>query len=302
MDYGRNPRGETRPLNKKQIRAEITMWLQILAGLLLCAVAYNMFLIPNEIAPGGFTGIAQLVNHATGWPIGMMTLALNIPLFALSAKSLGLRFGLRSLFASIGLSVLIDILPIPSVIPADAAERLLLASLFGGVIGGAGFGLIIRGNATTGGSDMLAKLVNSRIHSLSVGAIMFAVDGLVILASAFVFDIVSALFALICTFLMSEVIDFLVDGLNSARAYFVISSESGEIARRVMEEMERGITGLSGRGMYSGEDREILLCVIGRTESPRLRTIVSECDPAAFIIAANVHEVLGEGFRPIYKR
>ncbi|MBQ8954487.1 MAG: YitT family protein [Clostridia bacterium] len=289
-------------MDSKQIRAELKMWLQILLGLLLCTIGYKMFIIPNQIAPGGFTGIAQLLNHLTGLPIGMLTLALNVPLFALSARSLGLRFGLRSLFASVGLSVLIDVMPFPSVIPMDASERLLLAAVFGGVIGGAGFGFIIRGNATTGGSDMLAKLVCSRFHSVSIGMIMFAVDGLVIVTSAFVFDVVSAMFALICTFLMSQVIDFLVDGLNSARAYFIISGESEMIAQRVMSEMERGITGLDGRGMYSGQDRQVLLCVISRTESPQLRAIVSECDPTAFIIATNVHEVLGEGFRPIYRR
>ncbi len=289
-------------MNDKQLRAELMKWLQILLGMLLCAVGYDMFIIPNQIAPGGFTGIAQLVNHATGWPIGMLTLALNVPLFALSAKSLGLKFGLRSLVASVGLSVLIDVMPIPSVIPMDTTERLLLASLFGGVVAGAGFGFVIRGNATTGGSDMLAKLINARVHSVSIGLVMFVVDGLVILASAFVYDVVSAMFALICTFLMSQVIDFLVDGLNSARAYFVISGQSETIAQRVMDEMERGITGLRGRGMYSGDDKQVLLCVISRSEAPQLRSIVADCDPAAFIIAANVHEVLGEGFRPIYKR
>ena len=289
-------------MDRKQLRAEIVNWVQIVLGILLCTAAYNMFIIPNEIAPGGFTGIAQLINHVTGLPVGMLTLALNVPLFALSARSLGLKFGARSLFASVGLSILIDVLPLPSVIPIDTTERLLLASVFGGVVAGAGFGLIIRGNATTGGTDMLAKLVSSRVHALSIGMIMFAVDGMVIVASAFVFDVVSALFALICTFFMSEVIDFLVDGLNSARAYFIISGQSELIAQRVMSEMERGITGLDGRGMYSGQDRQVLLCVISRTESPQLRAIVSDCDPTAFIIATNVHEVLGEGFRPIYRR
>ncbi len=289
-------------MDRKQLRAEIVNWVQIVLGILLCTAAYNMFIIPNEIAPGGFTGIAQLINHVTGLPVGMLTLALNVPLFALSARSLGLKFGARSLFASVGLSILIDVLPLPSVIPIDTTERLLLASVFGGVVAGAGFGLIIRGNATTGGTDMLAKLVSSRVHALSIGMIMFAVDGMVIVASAFVFDVVSALFALICTFFMSEVIDFLVDGLNSARAYFIISGQSELIAQRVMSEMERGITGLDGRGMYSGQDRQVLLCVISRTESPQLRAIVSDCDPTAFIIATNVHEVLGEGFRPIYGR
>ena len=283
----------------KKMRAELVLWLQILVGLLLCTMAYNMFLIPNNIAPGGFTGIAQLLNHAFGFPIGLTTLVLNIPLFVFSAKSLGLKFGIRPLFASVGLSLLIDVLPMPSVIPFDTTERLLLASVFGGVLGGAGFGLIIRGNATTGGTDMLAKLITARFHSISMGAMMFIVDGTVIVASAFVFDVVSAMFALISTFLMSKMIDFLVDGLNSARAYFIISDESEKIARRVMDEMERGITGLNGQGMYSGTDKKVLLCVIGRTESPRLRAIVSECDPRAFVIATDVYEALGEGFRPM---
>ena len=290
------------PLNRTTLRATVTAWIQIIAGLLFCALAYDMFLIPNAIAPGGFTGIAQLINHYTDWPVGMVTLGLNIPLFLLSARILGLRFGARSIVASVGLSILIDVLPIPSVLPATASDRLLLAAVFGGVLGGAGFGLIIRGNATTGGSDMLAKLVNRYFHSISVGAVMFAVDGLVILASAFVFDMVSAMFALISTFLMSGIIDYLVDGFNRARAYVIISAHSEQIARRVMDEMERGVTGLNGRGMYSGTDTQVLLCVISRTESPRLRSIVASCDPKAFVIAASAHEVLGEGFMPIYNK
>ncbi len=282
----------------KQIRKQISMWVQILAGVFVCSLAYNMFLIPNEIAPGGFTGIGQLVSHATGWPVGIITLALNIPLFLLSARTLGLSFGLRSLAATIGLSLMIDLLPIPSVIPADTTERMLLASVFGGVLGGAGFGLIIRGGATTGGSDMLAKLIKERFHSVTIGGVMFAVDAIVIIASAFVFDIVSAMFALISTFLMSYVIDTLVDGLTSARAYFIISDHHAAIASRIMTELERGATALKGRGLYSGKDKDVLLCVINRMESIRLRSIVAEEDPNAFMIATNVHEALGEGFMP----
>ncbi len=282
----------------KQIKQQLNAWFQILAGVFVCSLAYNMFLIPNEIAPGGFTGIAQLVSHATSWPVGTITLCLNTPLFLLSARSLGLSFGVRSLAATIGLSLMIDFLPIPSVIPTDTTERLLLASVFGGVLGGAGFGLIIRGNATTGGSDMLAKLVKQRIPSVSIGGVMFAVDAVVIIASAFVFDIVSAMFALISTFLMSYVIDMLVDGLSSARAYFIISNSHEAIAQRIMSELERGVTALSGRGMYSGRNKDVLLCVINRMESVHLRAIVAEVDPNAFMIATNVHEALGEGFMP----
>ena len=274
------------------------MWGQIIAGIFVCSLAYNMFLIPNEIAPGGFTGIAQLVAHGTGWPVGTITLCLNIPLFLLSARSLGISFGVRSLAATIGLSLMIDLLPIPSIIPADTTERMLLATVFGGVLGGVGFGLIIRGGATTGGSDMLAQLVKKRIPSVSVGSVMFAVDAIVIIASAFVFDIVSAMFALISTFLMSYVIDMLVDGLSSARAYFIISDKNEVISQRIMAELERGATALKGRGLYSGNDKEVVLCVINRTESTRLRSIVSEVDPNAFMISTNVHEALGEGFMP----
>lgn len=282
----------------KGIRHTVLMWGQIAAGVLLCSMAYNMFLIPNEIAPGGFTGIGQLISHATGWPVGTITLILNIPLFLLSARSLGVSFGVRSLAATVGLSLAMDFLPLPSVIPVASTERMLLASIFGGILGGAGFGLILRGDATTGGSDMLARLIRSRFQFVSLGVVMFAVDGLVILASAFVFDIVSAMFALISTFLMSYVIDLLVDGLNSARAYFIISKESDAIASRIMNELERGATALNGRGMYSGQDKNVLLCVVNRTEAARLRGIVAELDPNAFMIATNVREALGEGFMP----
>ncbi len=281
-----------------KLRQELLMWGQIVAGVLVCALGYSMFLIPNDIAPGGFTGIGQLVSHATGWPVGTITLFLNIPLFLLSARTLGFSFGVRSLVATIGLSMAIDFLPIPSVIPASSTERMLLASVFGGVLGGAGFGLILRGNATTGGSDMLARLVRSRMPFISLGALMFVVDGLVILTSAFVFDIVSAMFALISTFLMSYVIDLLVDGLNSARAYFIISDASDAIAARIMTELERGATALYGQGMYSGNDKKVILCVVGRAEAVRLRSIVAELDASAFVIATNVREALGEGFMP----
>lgn len=281
-----------------QIKQQLNSWFQIVAGIFVCALAYDMFLIPNEIAPGGFTGIAQLVAHGTGWPVGTITLCLNIPLFLLSARSLGLTFGIRSLVATIGLSLAIDCLPIPSIIPADTTERMLLATVFGGVLGGAGFGLIIRSGATTGGSDMLARLVKQNIPSVSIGSVMFAVDAVVIIASAFVFDIVSAMFALISTFLMSYVIDMLVDGLSSARAYFIISVQPEAIAQRIMTELERGVTALNGRGMYSGNSKDVLLCVVNRTESVRLRAIVAEVDPNAFMIATNVHEALGEGFMP----
>ena len=278
-------------MNRK-LHPEVKNALLIIAGLLCSSAAYNLYLIPNNIAAGGFTGIGQLVNHFADISVGTVSIILNVPLFLLSLKSLGLRFGLRSLIAMFGLSLLIDHLPLPA-----ATNDMLLACIFGGVLSGLGFGLVLRGSATTGGTDMLASLIHRHIPFIRVSVGIFAVDGLVIFASAFVFDQQAAMYALICTFLMNVVVDLVLEGPNSATSYFVISAHSDEIAQRVMEQMDRGVTAFYAKGMYSGEDKQVLLCVVNRFESVLLRKIVFAIDPKAFVIANKVHEVLGEGFK-----
>ena len=278
-------------MNRK-LHPEVKNALLIIAGLLCSSAAYNLYLIPNNIAAGGFTGIGQLINHFADISVGTVSILLNVPLFLLSLKSLGLRFGLRSLIAMFGLSLLIDHLPLPA-----ATNDMLLACIFGGTLGGLGFGLVLRGSATTGGSDMLASLIHRHVPFIRVSVGIFAVDGLVILASAFVFDQQAAMYALICTFLMNVVVDLVLEGPNSATSYFVISAHSDEIAQRVMEQMDRGVTAFYAKGMYSGEDKQVLLCVVNRFESVLLRKIVFAVDPKAFVIANKVHEVLGEGFK-----
>ena len=268
-------------------------WTQPAAGLLLGALGYRMFLVPNDIAAGGFTGIGQLVNHFLSWPVGAVALALNVPLFALSMGRLGLKFGLKSLLASVALSLLIDHLPV-----GPFTRDPILAAIFGGVVAGAGFGLVLRGGATTGGSDMLGKLVSSRAPVVTVGAVTFTVDVLVIACSAFVFDADKALLAMVSAFLMNRMLDGVLTGPSRAKAYYIISPHSQRIAQRIMEEMDRGVTGLAGRGMYSQKDMTILMCVIGRLEALQLRRIVSQVDPEAFVIVTDVHEALGEGFNP----
>ncbi len=282
----------------KQLKRQLFMWGQIIAGALICSLSYNLFLIPNDIVPGGFTGIAQLISHAAGWRVGTVTLLINIPLFLFSARTLGVFFVIRSLTATVLLSLLLDLLPVFSLIPRDTADRMMLSALFGGALGGIGFGLILRGGATTGGSDMLAKLLKQYVPSIRLGSVMFAVDATVITASALMFDIVSAMFALIAAYLMSHIIDALLDGVHRAHSYFIISQQHDKIAERIMTELKRGATSLKGRGLYSGKDKDVLLCVVSRMEAALLRTIVAEVDPQAFMIAANVHEVLGEGFTP----
>ena len=266
----------------------------IIIGLFSCSLGYCMFLVPNEIAPGGFTGIGQLCNALFGINVGTMALILNVPLFAVSMRSMGIKFGVKSLAASIGLSLFIDYLPIGAV-----TDDLLLATVFGALLGGVGFGLILRGNATTGGTDMLATLIHTRVPTLRVGVLITMIDGLVVLASAFVFSPKMAMYALISVFIMNYTLDYVLDGMNRSTAYLIVSQKSDEIAAQVLGQLERGVTGLYGRGRYSGQETEVLLCVVSRFEVIRLRRIVSSCDPQAFMIAINAHEVLGEGFKDI---
>ena len=277
---------------KCKINPELKNAILILAGLLCSSAAYNLYLIPNNIAAGGFTGIGQLVNHFIDIKVGTVSILLNIPLFLLSMKSLGLRFGLRSLLAMLGLSLFIDYLPMPV-----ATNDLLLATVFGGVLGGIGFGLVLRGSATTGGTDMLASLIHRFFPAIRVSVGIFAVDGLVILASACVFDQQAAMYALISAFLMNVMVDIVLEGPNSAHSYFIISDHSTEIAKSLMDELERGVTALTGKGMYSGTEKQVLLCVVNRFETMQLRRIVFSIDPSAFVIANKAHEVLGEGFK-----
>ena len=274
------------------VRAELKNAILILVGLIFCALGFNLFLIPNNIAAGGFTGIAQLINSVTGFPVGTVALALNVTLFLVSMKSLGLRFGLRSLIATIGFSLLLDNLHVPVI-----THDLWLSTVYGGLVSGLGFGLILRGSATTGGTDMLASLIHRLIPSIRVSVGMFIIDGLVILASAFVYDTAAAMYALICILISNVVIDFVLEGPNSSHSFFIISDRSDEIASRIMQELDRGVTGLEGMGMYSHQHKRVLLCVVSRMETVTLRRIVFSVDPRAFVISAKAHDTYGEGFK-----
>ena len=277
---------------KLSLREELKNGLLILAGLLVAAAAYRMYLIPNRVVAGGFTGVGQLLNHALGVSVGLVNLALNVPLFLISMKSMGLRFGIRSLAAMALLSLLIDHLPLP-----PATDDMLLAAVYGGAISGIGFGLVLRGSATTGGTDMLAALAHRVFPVLKVSTAIFLFDGLVIIASAFAFEPQSAMYGLISALLCNVLIDLVLEGPNSAHSYFIISDNSEAIARKIIDEMNRGVTGLEAMGMYSRTHKQVLLCVVNRFEAMRLRRIIFEADPHAFVIANKAHEVLGEGFK-----
>ena len=279
---------------KNTFRTELKNSLLIVFGLLIAASAYRLYLIPNQVVAGGFTGVGQLLNHLIGISVGTVNILLNVPLFLVSMRSMGIRFGLRSLIAMFALSLLIDHLPLPA-----ATDDMLLAAVYGGAISGIGFGMVLRGSATTGGTDMLASLMHRVIPVLRVSYGIFLVDGLVIIASAFTFEPQAAMYGLISTFLCNVLIDLVLEGPNTAYSYFIISDHSEEIAERIMKEMDRGVTALHAMGMYSRSEKEVLLCVINRFETMHLRRIISSVDPKAFVIANKAREVLGEGFKPM---
>ncbi len=279
---------------KTSLKTELTNDALIVLGLLVAAVGYRMYLIPNQVVAGGFTGVGQLLNHALGISVGTVNIALNVPLCLISMKSMGLRFGVRSLIAMVLLSLLIDHIPLP-----PATDDMLLASVYGGTISGIGFGLVLRGSATTGGTDMLASLLHKVIPVLRVSYAIFLFDGLVIIASAFTFEPQAAMYGLISTFLCNVLVDLVLEGPNSAHSYFIISDKSDAIADRILHEMDRGVTALEAMGMYSHTRKRVLLCVVNRFEAMHLLRIIFAVDPRAFVIANKAHEVLGEGFKPM---
>ena len=241
---------------RKTLRTEVKNDLLIAAGLIVAAAAYKLYLIPNQVVAGGFTGVGQLLNHALGVGVGTVNIVLNVPLFLISLRSMGVRFGVRSLIAMVLLSELIDHIPLPA-----ATDDMLLAAVYGGAISGIGFGLVLRGSATTGGTDMLASLLHRLIPVLRVSYAIFFFDGLVIIASAFTFEPQAAMYGLISTFLCNVLIDLVLEGPNSAHSFFIISDKSDAIADKILHEMDRGVTALEAMGMYSHTRKQVLLCV-----------------------------------------
>ena len=276
----------------KTHKREILMaYAQIFIGSVIGAAAYPAFLIPNNIAPGGLTGVATILNYLAGWPVGITALVLNIPLFLIGYRTMGKVFAFRSLVATALFTILIDILPLKPV-----SEDPLLGTLFGGVVLGIGLGLILRGGATTGGSDMVARMVHRRFSFITVGMFLFALDFLVVLAAAVFIGSTQALYAMIDIYVCGRVIDAVMVGFGGNKACFVMTDAWQKITGRVLNEIERGCTLLEARGAYSGTSRPVVMCVMSRQEMTALKRIVQEEDEKAFMFITEAHEALGEGF------
>ena len=278
----------------KKLKEAWPSYGMIVIGSILTAVSINMFMVPNKIAPGGVSGIATVFYYLFKFPVGTVMLVLNIPLFLLGVRHLGGLFGFKTLFSTIILSVIIDLTTFLPVLTKDP----LLASLYGGILMGVGMGLVFKSGATTGGTDLAAKIVHSFIPTLTLGQILLAIDTAVVAFATIVFkDYELAFYAVITLYVSSKVIDGILEGVNFAKAVFIVSTKSTLIAEKIMKDLDRGVTGLNGLGMYTGDQKTVLMCVLKRQEIPTLKSLVNEIDENAFVILTDAREVLGEGFK-----
>ena len=280
----------------------------IILSALIQAFSLRTFFIPANLASGGVSGVAQLINHFTGWQIGLMILIGNVPLFILGWRFLGgYRFALRTAVAISTYSIFIDLLPnTPLFAEGGAGAALIrdlrgdvfLNTLYGAIVSGIGYGLVYRARGTSGGSDILARILNNW-RGIPITQSYLFVDSAVILGAGFVFGWKQALYAMIALYVSGLVAETTLEGGGTVRTAMIVTSESEAIAQRVLEELQRGVTVLEGSGAYTKADRPVLYCVITRAEVSTLKAIVNECDPRAFLVIGAAHEALGGGFKPL---
>jgi uncharacterized membrane-anchored protein YitT (DUF2179 family) len=278
-------------------RESLLDYFYVLIGALVQALAMRLFLVPSQLVSGGISGAAQLINYYTGWLIGLMVLIGNVPLFFLGWRYLGgPRFALRTALAILAFSFFTDFLVIW--IPKGVVDDLVLNSLYGGVLLGVGLGLVYRGKGTSGGTDILGRIINHRF-GISVSQSYMLTDTVVILAAGFVFGWANALYALVATYVSGLAAEMILEGSTIYRTAMIVSAVPDVVAREIMTVLERGVTILDGTGAYTGQPRPVLYCVITRAEVSQIKEIVHKADPRAFMVIGQAHEALGEGFRPL---
>ncbi len=279
---------------------QLRMVVPILIGTAIYAFGLHYFVIPNQLMEGGVTGIAVLLNYAAGWPLSLSTLLLNIPLFLLGVKALGRNQMLYTLLGIVSLSGFLALMEMliehRYLIPLESTGDFMLAALYAGVTLGAGLGIVFRFGGTTGGVDIIARIV-VRHKGLSMGQIILTMDALIIGLSLLFISVEQVLYTLVTVFVASKLIDFIQDGAYAAKAFSIVSDHSEAIASQITVELERGVTLLQAKGAFSGQHKQVVYCVVQRQEIRRLKSLIRKIDPRAFIVINEVHDVLGEGFR-----
>ena len=286
---------------KSSMQGRKPLWLEylmIIVGTGLMSLAINSVFDASGMVTGGFSGIAIIIKAWTkglvngGIPLWVTNCVLNIPLFFIAWRVKGFSFIKKAILGEVSLSVWLAIQPVFHL----AGDDLLLAELYGGVIQGIGIGLVFLGGGTTGGTDMMAAIIQKFLQHYSISQIMQIIDGAVVVVGMYVFGIHKALYAIIAVYLVTKVSDGLIEGLKFSKAVYIITEKPKEIAEMIMEDLDRGATGINAKGMYSGQDKLMLFVVVNKKEIVMLKEKVDEIDPQAFVIVTDAREVHGEGF------
>ena len=281
------------------LRRSMTWWdgVKILAGTALTSFAFRFFTFPNHIVSGGVTGIAQIVNMLTGFPVGVFTILMNIPLFLLAWKKLGRRFVVLTAICMGLSSVSIDLL---EKVARPLTEDPMLAAVYGGVIKGAGFGLIYTTGATTGGADIPSRMLRRKYPHINFGTFSLGINAVIILSFAVIFRrFDSSMYTLICMYISSKVISLILYGPIDSRLCYIISDRSEEVRSAITGRLGRGATMLQGHGAWSGKEEQVILCVVKPPQLARLRALVREIDESAFLVVSDARSVYGKGFESI---
>lgn len=278
---------------------KIKDYILIIVGTFILGLAINTFFEKQGLVTGGFTGLAIIIKHVTknlfeeGIDLGVTNLVLNLPLLIIGLSIKGKKFVGKTLFSTIFLSIA---LYISRNVPV-ATDDLLLSSVFGGIFAGIGLGLVFMAYATTGGTDLAASIMQHYIKHYSIARIMLCLDSIIIFLGMFIFGIEKTMFAIIAVFITAKVIDDILEGINFSKAAFIISDNYNEISKELLKQLDRGVTGLDGKGMFTDKEKKVLFCVVSKKETVQLKEIVRKIDTKAFVIVADVREVLGEGFK-----
>jgi uncharacterized membrane-anchored protein YitT (DUF2179 family) len=279
--------------NQSNPKLEIIFeYLYILLGSAIIALSFNFFLLPNNIASGGVSGISTILKSTLGWKPAFVQWSFNIPLFIAGVILLGKQFGIKTLVGTAFLPLVVFM----SENTEPWTNDPLLGALFGGIGVGLGLGIVFRGNASTGGTDLAAQIIH-KYTGLTLGTCVAIIDGLIVLTAAIVFDIERGLYALIALYLTTKTIDLVQIGLGRSKMTLIISNRQAEIQEAILNKIDRGVTKLSAYGGYTDHERPVVMCVVDQTEFTKLKQLVKTIDPTAFIIVMDASEVLGEGFK-----
>lgn len=284
-------------MKKSKFSEALIKYAVITIGTAMYAVGFQIFLYPNAIIVGGVSGIAMIINMLTSLPVGVLTIILNVPLFILAWRTFGSKFIVGSLVGMLLSSVFVDLLAIFSLDPTD---DMLLACFIGGAVKGVGLGLVYYVGATTGGADIVAKFARRRFPYINFGTIVLVMDCIIIIVFAIVFKkIESAMYAVIAMFVTSKAIDLVLYGIDNSNVCYIISNESEQVVKAITDTLHRGVTILDGEGAYSHQNKQVLLCVVKRTQISDIRKMVKSIDENAFFIVTDAKNVYGRGFGDI---